>query len=101
LKQFEEKGARVLGLSCDPVPALKVWAQSLGGVGHPLLSDFHPHGKASQGLGSFNAEAGYTLRSVTIVDPQGIVRAFHLYPAGVLPQADVVLAELTGLMKST
>ena len=100
MKQFEEKGARLLSLSCDPVPALKVWAQSLGGVGHPLLSDFYPHGKASQGLGTFNAEAGYTLRSVTIVDPQGIVRAFHLYPAGVLPQADVVLAELSGLMQS-
>jgi len=100
LKQFEEKGARLLGLSCDPVPALKVWAQSVGGVGYPLLSDFYPHGKASQGLGTFNAEAGYTLRSVTIVDPQGIVRAFHLYPAGGLPQADVVLAELAGLVKS-
>ncbi len=90
----------MLGLSCDPVPALKVWAQSLGGVGHPLLSDFYPHGKTSQSLGAFNAEAGYTLRSVTIVDPQGIVRAFRLYPAGVLPQPDVVLAELAGLMKN-
>jgi len=37
---------------------------------------------------------------VTIIDPQGIVRAFHLYPAGGLPQADVVLAELAGLVKS-
>lgn len=82
------------------MPALKVWAQSLGGIGHPLLSDFFPHGKTSQGLGTFNAEAGYTLRSVTIVDPQGIVRAFHLYPAGVLPQADAVLAELKGLMQT-
>ena len=100
MKQFEEKGAQLLGLSCDPVPALKVWAQTLGGVAHPLLSDFFPHGKVSQSLGTFNAEAGYTLRSVTIVDPKGIVRAFHLYPAGVLPQADVVLAELTDLIKA-
>ena len=87
----------MLGLSCDTIPSLKVWSQALGGVGHPLMSDFHPHGNLSQGLGSFNAEAGYTLRSVTIVDPQGIVRAFHLYPAGVLPIASEVLAELAGL----
>ena len=97
MKQFEEKGARLLGLSCDPVPALKVWAQSLGGVGHPLLSDFFPHGKASQSLGVFNADAGFTLRAVIIIDPKGIVRAFHLYPAGALPQASDVLTELASL----
>ena len=97
MKQFEEKGARLLGLSCDPLPALKAWAQSLGGVGHPLLSDFFPHGKVSQSLGVFNVDAGFTLRAVTIIDPKGIVRAFHLYPAAVLPQANEVLAELAGL----
>ena len=87
----------MLGLSCDPIPALKVWAQSFGAIGHPLLSDFYPHGKVSQSLGIFNADAGYTLRSVVVVDPKGIVRAFHVYPAGVLPQPDEVLAELVGL----
>jgi len=87
----------VLGLSCDPVPSLKVWAQSMGGVGYPLLSDFNPHGKASQALGIYNAEGGFPLRSVTVIDPQGTVRASHVYPAGVLPQADEVLKELAGL----
>lgn len=98
MKQYEDKGAQLLGLSCDPVPSLKVWAQSLGGVGHPLMSDFHPHGGASRALGVYNADAGYTLRAVIIVDPQGVVRASHLYPAGVLPKPDEVLAELAGLI---
>ena len=84
----------MVGLSCDPVYALKVWAQSMGGVGYPLLSDFHPHGKASQALGIYNAEGGYPLRSVIIVDPQGVVRAHHTYPAGQLPVPDEVLAEI-------
>ena len=85
----------MLGLSCDPVPALKVWAQSMGGVGYPLLSDFNPHGKVSQALGIYNAEGGYPLRSVVIVDPQGVVRAHHTYPAGQLPVPDEILAEIT------
>jgi alkyl hydroperoxide reductase subunit AhpC len=34
---------------------------------------------------------------VTIIDPKGIVRAFHVYPAGVLPVVDEVLRELAGL----
>ena len=71
----------------------------MGGVGHPLLSDFYPHGKASESLGIFNAEGGFPARSVTVIDPQGVVRAFHTYPAGVLPDPDAVLAELTGLQK--
>ncbi len=97
MKKFEEKGAQLLGLSCDPVPALKVWAQSLGGIGHPLLSDFHPHGKVSDSLGIYNAEGGFPLRSVTIIDTQGVVRAFHTYPGGVLPVPDEVLGELAKL----
>ena len=100
MKQFDEKGAQLLGLSCDPVPALKVWAAALGGIGHPLLSDFHPHGKVSQSLGIFNAEGGFPMRSVLLIDPQGIVRAAHVYPAGVLPIADEVLRELVGLQAS-
>jgi peroxiredoxin (alkyl hydroperoxide reductase subunit C) len=99
LKQFEENGAQLLGLSCDTVPSLKVWSQALGGIGHPLLSDFYPHGKASQSHGIFNADSGFTLRSVTIIDLQGLVRAFHVYPAGVLPKPDEVLAELVGLQR--
>jgi alkyl hydroperoxide reductase subunit AhpC len=97
LKQFEERGAQLLGLSCDTIPSLKVWAQSMGGIGYPLLSDYFPHGKACQDLGIFNAEGGYPMRSITTIDAEGVVRAFHTYPAGVLPQPDQVLAELAGL----
>ena len=97
MKQYDEKGAQLLGLSCDTVPSLKVWAQSLGGIGYPLLSDFFPHGKTSQDLGIYNADGGYPMRSVTTIDPQGVVRAFHAYPPGVLPQPDAVLAELVSL----
>jgi alkyl hydroperoxide reductase subunit AhpC len=99
LKQYEAKGVQILGLSCDPVPALKTWAQSMGGVGYPLLSDFHPHGKASQALGIYNAEGGFPLRSVVLIDPQGVLRAVHSYAAGLLPVPDEVLGEIAGMQK--
>jgi alkyl hydroperoxide reductase subunit AhpC len=94
LKSYEGKNVQILGLSCDPIPALKTWAQGMGGVGYPLLSDFHPHGKVSQALGIYNAEGGFPLRSVVVIDPQGVVRAHHTYPAGQLPVPDEVLAEI-------
>lgn len=72
---------------------------SMGGIGHPLVSDFYPHGKISQSLGIFNDQTGFPARSVTILDPQGVVRGFHTYPAGTLPIASDILAELTELQK--
>ena len=97
MKQFEEKNTQLLGLSCDPWPSLRVWALSMGGIGHPLLSDFHPHGKASTGLGIYNADGGFPARSISIIDPKGVLRSQHTYPAGVLPQAPDILAELAKL----
>jgi mycoredoxin-dependent peroxiredoxin len=97
LKQFDEKGAQLVGFSCDPAPALKTWAQSLGGIGYPLLSDFWPHGKVSQAMGIFNADNGFTLRSVTIVDPQGNVRSHKVSPPMTIPDPAEVLKELTAL----
>ncbi|MBM3545376.1 MAG: redoxin domain-containing protein [Alphaproteobacteria bacterium] len=97
MKQFDERGAQLLGLSCDTHHALRVWAAALGGIGYPLLSDHCPQGKTAQGLGILNAEGGYPARSVTVIDPQGIVRAFHTYPPGQLPVPGEVLAELVSL----
>ena len=97
MKQFEEKQAQVLGLSCDPATGLKVWAAAMGGIGYPLLADFFPHGAVSSALGIFNAEGGFTKRAVVIVDPKGIVRAVNVSPPGVLPVPSEVLTELTGL----
>lgn len=86
-----------MGFSCDPGPALKTWAQSLGGIGYPLLSDFWPHGKVAQSLGIFNAENGFTLRSVTIVDAQGTVRSQKVSAPGTIPDPAEVLKELASL----
>jgi alkyl hydroperoxide reductase subunit AhpC len=97
LKQFDDKGAQLVGFSCDSAPSLKTWAQSLGGIGYPLLSDFWPHGKVSQALGLFNADSGFTLRSITIVDAQGTVRASTVSPPGTIPDPAEVLKQFTGL----
>ncbi len=39
---------QVLGLSVDSAPCLKAWAESLGGISYPLLSDFYPHGRFAE-----------------------------------------------------
>ena len=48
----------ILQISADPVPSLKAWAEQLGGLPFPLLSDYWPHGAVGKAYGVFNDERG-------------------------------------------
>lgn len=76
--------------------ALRTWASALGGINHPLLADFWPHGGVAQSLGIFNDDAGISNRSVIVIDPEGVVRHTELHQ-GTLPDVDAVLAKLAEL----
>lgn len=69
---------QVLGISVDHVPCLKAWADSLGGISFPLLSDFWPHGKTADEYGVLRTE-GYSERALFIVDRQGIIRYIDIH----------------------
>ena len=96
MTKFEALNTQVLGLSVDSQFALKTWAISMGGIRHPLLADFWPHGAVAQSLGIFNEDSGIANRALFIIDPQGVIRYNELYQ-GTLPNVDAVLAELTRL----
>jgi glutaredoxin len=74
LSIFEGYNTQVLGISIDHVPCLVAWAESLGGVSFPLLSDFWPHGKVAKQYGVFRESEGRSERALFIIDKQGIVR---------------------------
>lgn len=96
LKQCETSNTQILGFSCDTVFALRVWALAMGGIGYPLLSDFHPHGKVAQQLAIYNPDGGFSLRSIIVIDPQGIVRSKRMFPSS-LPVPDDLMTELKQL----
>ena len=99
MKQFEEKGAQVMGLSADPRNGLRTWANSLGGITHPLLSDFWPHGETLRKLDVFNEENGQARRSLFIIDKEGIIRFRQTYEPGVLPDPSTIIEVVQGLNK--
>jgi len=76
--------------------ALKTWASAMGGIRHPLLADFWPHGGVARAFGIFNEDSGIANRSLFIIDPEGIVRFNELHQ-GTLPDVDSVLGELARL----
>jgi glutaredoxin len=96
LDRFEGMTTQVLGVSVDSVPCLKAWADSLGGITYPLLSDFFPHGKVAQDYGILRDE-GYTERAIFVIDKQGIIRYVDVHAIDDQPSNDelfCVLAEL-------
>ena len=85
-----------MGLSIDSADCLRAWAESLGGVTYPLLSDFYPHGQVAEAYGVLRSE-GYAERAIFVVDKQGIIRYVDVHDIGQQPDNELlfqVLAEL-------
>jgi peroxiredoxin len=70
---FESDDVQILAISCDPMFALRAFAEQ-DGLTFPLLSDFWPHGGTATTYGVFNDERGCADRSTFIVDKEGVLR---------------------------
>lgn len=79
-------------MSVDSVFAHKAFAEKMGGISYPMLSDFYPHGAVCTLYECLRAE-GYPKRAVFIIDRQGVVRFRKEYEKGV-PENRDLLAEL-------
>lgn len=86
----------MLGISVDSVPCLKAWADSLGGITYPLLSDFFPHGKVAQAYGVLREE-GYTERAIFVIDKEGIIRYVDVHDISQQPNNDELFSVLAQL----
>lgn len=73
LDEFLTFDTEVLAISCDPVYALRAFADS-DGLNFPLLSDFWPHGAVASAYEVFDEARGCARRSSYIIDREGIVR---------------------------
>ena len=70
---FEAAGARVLGISCDPMHGLRAFAEALP-ITTELLSDHWPHGAIASAYGVFDDQAGCALRATFVLDRAGLIR---------------------------
>lgn len=85
---------QVLGISVDHIPCLNAWAESLGGITYPLLSDFWPHGKVAKDYGVFRKEEGRSERAIFIIDKDGIIQYIDIHDIDHQPENDVLIKEL-------
>lgn len=73
LADFMTFDTEVLAISCDPVYALRAFADS-DGLNFSLLSDFWPHGAVASAYDVFNEQVGCARRSSYVIDKEGLVR---------------------------
>jgi len=82
-----------VGVSTDSRFANAAWAEKLGGVTFPLLSDFYPHGEVAQKYGTLRAE-GMSERALFIIDKSGVVRYIDVHELREQPDEAVLFEEL-------
>jgi mycoredoxin-dependent peroxiredoxin len=73
LDEFDNEHVQLLAVSCDPVYALRTYADRES-FGFRLLSDFWPHGATARDYGVFDEARGCAARGSFLVDQAGLVR---------------------------
>jgi peroxiredoxin len=94
--RFEKNNTVALGMSVDPAPSKKVWAQVLSIRKTKLLSDFWPHGKLAQDLGIFLEDMGISGRANILIDEEGNIEWVKIYDIPQLPDIEEVFSVIEG-----
>ncbi len=100
LPDLEGPGSAVLAISCDPVHALRAYADRTG-LGVRLLSDFWPHGAVSSSYGVLDPVIGAPYRSSFVLDHEGAVRWSLHVPRHESRTIEAYLAALADVRRST
>jgi len=96
---FDSLNTVALGMSVDTVPSKLAWAESLGIKDTPLLSDFWPHGGVAKLFGIFRDKNGFSERANIIVDEDGKIVFFKVYPIPQLPDINEIIDFLKNLKR--
>ncbi len=93
---FDRLNTVALGVSIDTSPSKKEWAKSLGIKDTRLLADFWQHGDIAKKYGIFRENDGFSERANVIIDEEGKILFFKVYPIGDLPDVKEIIGVLEG-----
>jgi peroxiredoxin (alkyl hydroperoxide reductase subunit C) len=89
MEKFVALDTQILSISVDSADCLRAWAESLGGIHYPMLSDFWPHGAVAQLYGVLQPD-GRSERALFVIDKQGIVRYIDIHDIKDQPSNEVL-----------
>jgi peroxiredoxin len=93
LDEFEERGAKLVGISVDGVFCHRAFRDHMG-LGMPLLADFHPKGEVARGYWVWSEEYGVSSRALVMVGPEGAVEWSYMSPPLEVPGANLIFDAL-------
>lgn len=93
---FDAHDAVLLGITVDNIPTLFAWTHQMGDLWFPVLSDFHPHGKAARKYGVLRSD-GTTERALFVIDKKGIIRYIDVHDINKRPPLEDLIRELEKL----
>jgi mycoredoxin-dependent peroxiredoxin len=97
LAEFMTFDSEVLAISCDPMFALRAFADA-DGLNFPLLSDFWPHGEVCRAYDVLDERTGAARRSSYVIDKEGLLRWSVHNPSSEGRDLDEHLRQLTAYM---
>ena len=93
LGEFEERGAKLLGISVDGAFCHRAFRSQLN-LDFPLLADFHPKGEVARAYGAWSDEYGVSGRALVLVDEEGTVQWAYRSPPLEVPGANLIFDAL-------
>ncbi len=93
LDEFEELGARILGVSVDG-PWCHMAYSTARKYRFPLLADFEPKGAVARQYGVYRDGEGVSERALFVIDADGVLRWSYLSPIDENPGAHGILGAL-------
>ncbi|MDI6860788.1 MAG: redoxin domain-containing protein [Caldisericia bacterium] len=84
------------GISVDPQPTKKAWAEHMKLKNLKILSDFWPHGDISKLYGVFRDKEGFSERANILINEKGDIIFIKIYELSKLPE----LIEIFDFLKS-
>ncbi len=100
--EFKRRGAQLIGLSVDSVPAHIAWIRNMRdhfgvNIDFPVVADLDTKVAQKFGLIHPSASETATVRAVFIIDEKGVIRALIYYPMSLGRNIDEILRALDGL----
>lgn len=93
LGEFEERGAKLLGISVDGSFCHRAFRGHLN-LDIPLLADFHPKGEVARAYGVWSEEYGVSARALVLVSGEGTVEWSYRSPPLEVPGANLIFDAL-------
>jgi peroxiredoxin len=86
-----------VGISVDPQPSKKAWADSMNLKKLRILSDFWPHGQVSKMYDLFREKYGTSQRANVLIDEKGKIIFLKIYPVLSVPDIQEIITFLKRL----